>query len=150
MFYTHVVSSERWTTRRTRAAASGGAREVADEHVGVYTIAVASRLTRMHPQTLRKYERAGLLKPSRQSGNSRLYSEADLRRLRRIHYLVDTRGLNVAGLELALAMSDRLDAVRPDATRAELKSAIDEAAGMSREPRSDGSRAGPRQRRGLA
>jgi MerR family transcriptional regulator/heat shock protein HspR len=92
----------------------------------VYTIAVAARLTRMHPQTLRKYERAGLVCPSRPSGNQRFYSEADVRRLRRIRHLVDERGVNIAGLELALAMTDRLDALGEDATRAELQAAIDD------------------------
>ena len=105
-----------------------------DESDGLYTMAVASRLTEMHPQTLRKYERAGLIRPSRQSGNQRLYSEADVRRLRRIRYLVEARGVNIAGLELALRMADRLDAVGSDATRAELQDAIDQAADMSREP----------------
>jgi MerR family transcriptional regulator, heat shock protein HspR len=101
---------------------------------GLYTMAVAARLTRMHPQTLRKYERAGLIRPSRQSGNQRLYSEADVRRLRRIRYLVDVRGVNIAGLELSLGMADRLDSVGSDATRAELQQTIDEVADMSREP----------------
>jgi MerR family transcriptional regulator, heat shock protein HspR len=105
-----------------------------DERDGVYSIAVASRLTGMHPQTLRKYERAGLLTPIRQGGNQRLYSEADIQRLRRIQYLVEVRGVNVAGLELALAMSDRLDALGSDATHAEMQTAIDEASDMSREP----------------
>ena len=101
---------------------------------GLYTMAVAARLTGMHPQTLRKYERAGLIKPSRQSGNQRLYSEADVRRLRRIRYLVEVRGVNIAGLELSLGMSDRLDAVGSDATHAELRQTIDEVSDMSREP----------------
>jgi MerR family transcriptional regulator/heat shock protein HspR len=105
-----------------------------DESDGLYTMAVASRITGMHPQTLRKYERAGLIRPSRQSGNQRLYSDADVRRLRRIRYLVEARGVNIAGLELALRMADRLDAVGSDATRAELQDAIDQAADMSREP----------------
>lgn len=105
-----------------------------DERDGVYAIAVASRLTGMHPQTLRKYERAGLLTPSRQRGNQRLYSDADIRRLRRIRYLVEVRGVNIAGLELAMAMSDRLDAVGSDATQAELQTAVDEASEMAREP----------------
>ena len=99
----------------------------------VYTMAVAARLTRMHPQTLRKYERAGLLTPSRQAGNQRLYTDGEIRRLRRIRYLVEERGLNVAGLELALAMTDRLDAIGPDATRAEMQTALDEAADLSRQ-----------------
>jgi DNA-binding transcriptional MerR regulator len=105
-----------------------------DERDGLYTMAVAARLTGMHPQTLRKYERAGLLRPARQAGNQRLYSPADIARLRRIQYLVEDRGLNVAGIELALAVSDRLDAVGADATAAELHKAIDEAGDLSRQP----------------
>jgi MerR family transcriptional regulator/heat shock protein HspR len=107
---------------------------VIDESDGVYTMAVASRLTGMHPQTLRKYERAGLLTPLRQPGNQRLYSEVDIRRLRRIRYLVEVKGVNIAGLELTLAMSDRLDAIGSDATHAELQTAVDEASEMAREP----------------
>jgi MerR family transcriptional regulator/heat shock protein HspR len=119
------VSEPRATDRPTEAEDRGG----------VYTIAVAARLTGMHPQTLRKYERAGLLRPSRHAGNQRFYSDADIRRLRRIQYLVGERGLNVAGLELALAMSDRLDALEPEASRAEMQTAIDEVSEMSRERR---------------
>lgn len=105
-----------------------------DESDGLYTMAVASRLTGMHPQTLRKYERAGLIRPSRQSGNQRLYSEADVRRLRRIRYLVEVRGVNIAGLELTLRMADRLDALGSEPTPAELQDAVDQVADMSREP----------------
>ena len=112
-----------------------------DEGDGLFTMAVASRLTGMHPQTLRKYERAGLITPARQSGNQRLYSEADVRRLSRIRYLVEVRGVNVAGLELALRMADRLDAVESDATRAQMRKALDQVASMSREP--GGTRTGP-------
>ena len=104
-----------------------------DEGGGLYTMAVASRLTGMHPQTLRKYERAGLIRPSRQSGNQRLYSDADVRRLRRIRYLVEVRGINIAGLELTLRMTDRLDALGIRPTRAELQDAIDDVGDMSRE-----------------
>ena len=100
----------------------------------VYTMSVAARLTGMHPQTLRKYERAGLITPARPSGNQRLYSQNDVDRLKRIQYLVDERGVNVAGLELAFAMSDRLDRIDADATRAEMRSAINEASEMSRRP----------------
>lgn len=101
-------------------------------------MAVASRLTGMHPQTLRKYERAGLLLPSRVSGNQRLYSEADVQRLRRIQYLVESRGLNIAGLGMTLAMSDRLDDVGPQSTRAEIQAALDEVGEMSRDADRDG------------
>jgi MerR family transcriptional regulator/heat shock protein HspR len=111
------------------------ARPGTDESDGLYTMAVASRLTGMHPQTLRKYERAGLIRPARQSGNQRLYSEADVRRLRRIRYLVEVRGVNIAGLELTLRMADRLDALGSEPTPAELQDAVDQVADMSREPR---------------
>jgi MerR family transcriptional regulator/heat shock protein HspR len=100
----------------------------------VYTIAVASRLTGMHPQTLRKYERAGLLTPARPSGNQRLYSDADVERLKRIQFLVDEKGVNIAGLELALAMTDRLDELTSDSSASDVKDAIREAGEMSRQP----------------
>ena len=98
----------------------------------LYTMAVAARLTGMHPQTLRKYERAGLITPARPSGNQRLYSQTDIDRLKRIKHLADERGINVAGLELAFAMSDRLDRIEPDATRSEMRTGIDEASDLSR------------------
>ncbi len=100
----------------------------------VYSITVAARLAGLHPQTLRKYERAGLLKPARQAGNRRTYSDADVRRLRRIQYLVEGRGLNVAGLAMTLAIADRLETVSPEASADELRVAIDEATRPSRDP----------------
>jgi MerR family transcriptional regulator/heat shock protein HspR len=96
-----------------------------DEREPLYTMAVAARLTRMHPQTLRKYERAGLLRPAR-DGSQRLYSDADIRRLRRIRYLVEERGLNVAGLEMMLSMADRLDIVDAESSNDDLRTAIAE------------------------
>ena len=100
----------------------------------VYTIAVAARLTGMHPQTLRKYERAGLLTPARPSGNQRLYSQADIERLKRIQFLVEDKGVNIAGLELALQMSDRLDRIHSSSSSDEMHSAIDDAGTFSRRP----------------
>jgi len=105
-----------------------------EEDEAVYTIAVAARLTRMHPQTLRKYERAGLIRPTRSAGSQRFYSRADVARLRRIQYLVEQRGLNIAGVELALGMTDQLDALAPTSTAEELRTAIDEATRRSRVP----------------
>lgn len=70
---------------------------------GVYVMRVASMLTGMHPQTLRKYERAGLLSPSR-SKTLRMYSDEDIARLKVIKRLVDEVGLNLAGVELALKL----------------------------------------------
>ena len=106
-----------------------------DEHEPVYAIAIAARLSRMHPQTLRKYERAGLIRPARQSGNQRLYSSADVTRLRRIRYLVEERGLNVAGIEMTLSMVDRLDRIDPAASAEELRSIIDGVVRLSEDRR---------------
>ena len=78
----------------------------------VYVISVVSRLLGMHPQTLRKYERAGLVRPSRSEGMLRMYSDNDVSRLRLIKHLVDDFGLNLAGVELVLRMRERLVSFR--------------------------------------
>ncbi|MBI2847046.1 MAG: MerR family transcriptional regulator [Chloroflexi bacterium] len=75
---------------------------------GVYVISVAARLLSVHPQTLRKYERVGLIQPLRSSGMLRLYSEEDVARLRLIKHLVEDMGLNLAGVELALSFAAKL------------------------------------------
>ena len=74
-------------------------------------IAGASAAVAMHPQTLRKYERAGLLRPARRSGGSRHYSAEDIARLELIKHLADVRRINVAGMVLALAVHDELVAL---------------------------------------
>lgn len=79
---------------------------------GVYIISVAARILEMHPQTLRKYERAGLVTPSRTVGMLRLYSEEDIARLRLIKHLVGDLGLNLAGVQLVLEAFNRLLAIR--------------------------------------
>ena len=77
---------------------------------GVYVISVASKMLSMHPQTLRKYERVGLVRPSRTDGMLRLYSQEDIARLKLIKYLVDDLGLNLAGVRLILNIfNDLLD-----------------------------------------
>jgi MerR family transcriptional regulator, heat shock protein HspR len=73
-----------------------------------YMISVAADLVGMHPQTLRIYEQKGLVRPRRTAGNTRLYSEADLDRLRTIQRLTSELGLNLAGVELVLRMEDQL------------------------------------------
>ena len=78
----------------------------------VFVISVAARLLEMHPQTLRKYEREGLIAPSRTSGNLRLYSDEDLERLRQVNHLVRERGLNLAGVQLALELTMQLRALQ--------------------------------------
>lgn len=79
---------------------------------GVYVISVAARILDMHPQTLRKYERVGLIMPSRTRGMSRLYSDEDIARLKLIKRLVDDLGLNHAGVHLAIEMFNRLIRMR--------------------------------------
>ena len=74
----------------------------------LYVISVAARLLGMHAQTLRKYERERFIEPSRTKGRLRLYSAEDIERLRQIKHLVEDRGLNLAGVELALTLSEWL------------------------------------------
>jgi len=95
-----------------------------DANQAVYVISVAAELTGMHPQTLRMYERKGLLDPSRTSGGSRRFSERDLERLRHIQELTAT-GLNLEGVRWVLQLEaevsrlrDELDAVRTQAVDA--------------------------------
>ena len=73
-----------------------------------YMISVAAELVGMHPQTLRMYEQKGLVQPQRTAGNTRLYSEADLERLRLIQKLTTQLGLNLAGVEAVLELEDQL------------------------------------------
>jgi MerR family transcriptional regulator, heat shock protein HspR len=73
-----------------------------------YMISVAADLVGMHPQTLRIYEQRGLVRPKRTAGNTRLYSDADLERLRTIQRLTTELGLNLAGVEVVLRMEDQL------------------------------------------
>jgi MerR family transcriptional regulator/heat shock protein HspR len=78
----------------------------------LFVISVAARLVKMHPQTLRKYEREGLIAPSRTQGNLRLYSDQDIERLRQVKYLVEDRGLNLAGVQMVLEITRRLRDIR--------------------------------------
>ncbi len=78
----------------------------------VFVISVAARLVEMHPQTLRKYEREGLVAPSRTVTNLRLYSDQDIERLRQVKHLVEDRGLNLAGVQLALEVTRDLRMLR--------------------------------------
>jgi MerR family transcriptional regulator, heat shock protein HspR len=74
----------------------------------MYMISVAAELAGMHPQTLRTYESKGLVRPQRTPGGTRLYSEADVERLRVIQRLTTELGLNLAGVELVLRLEDEL------------------------------------------
>jgi MerR family transcriptional regulator/heat shock protein HspR len=90
-----------------------GLDETESDDAGEYfTISVVSRMYGIHPQTLRLYEREGLLVPHRSEGNRRLYSREDLRRLKIILNLTRDLGVNLAGVEIILGMRDRMRALQ--------------------------------------
>jgi MerR family transcriptional regulator/heat shock protein HspR len=76
---------------------------------GAYMISVVAEMYEIHPQTLRLYEREGLLKPSRSEGNTRLYTEEDLKRLEFILSLARDLGVNIAGIGIILNMRERIE-----------------------------------------
>jgi MerR family transcriptional regulator/heat shock protein HspR len=79
----------------------------------LYFISMAARLLDMHPQTLRKYERLGLVRPTRTVGSMRVYSQDELERLRLIKHLVDEAGVNLAGVQRLLAIAEAVQRLRP-------------------------------------
>ena len=93
----------------------------------VFMISVAAELADMHPQTLRMYEVKGLISPKRSPKGTRLYSQADVERLRKIQRLTSEEGLNLAGVESVLDLEDRLQRMR-----AEVSKLRDEATEMER------------------
>jgi MerR family transcriptional regulator/heat shock protein HspR len=89
--------------RRTRITAK------VERDRGVFMISVAAELAEMHPQTLRMYEQRGLIEPKRSPKGTRLYSQADVERLRRIQEMTTELGLNLAGVERVLELETKLD-----------------------------------------
>lgn len=83
-----------------------------DKNEPVYMIGVAAKLCEMHPQTLRLYERIGLVKPDRLGKKNRLYSDADIDRLRQIQRLTHDLGVNLAGVEVILNLLEQMDDMR--------------------------------------
>jgi MerR family transcriptional regulator/heat shock protein HspR len=104
-------------------SASGNQRRVTrveatiDEERGVFMISVAAELAHMHPQTLRIYEARGLIRPQRSAKNTRLYSQRDVERLRRIQQMTSEQGLNLAGVETVLEMEERVERMRAELER---------------------------------
>ena len=97
---------------------------------GVYVISVAARILDMHPQTLRKYERVGLVLPSRTGGMSRLYSDEDVAKLRLIKHLVENLGLNLAGVHMAMNLFNKMIVMRAQMAQLEgpqLRRALNES-----------------------
>ena len=88
-----------------------------DEERGVFMISVAAELAEMHPQTLRIYEARGLIHPKRSPKNTRLYSQRDVERLRRIQRMTSEEGLNLAGVVTVLALEERVEKMRAELER---------------------------------
>jgi len=88
-----------------------------NEKQPVYMIGVAAQLCGVHPQTLRQYERLGLVVPARVGAKNRLYSEIDIKRVRRIQHLTQDMGVNLAGVELILRLLDDMEEIKNDMDR---------------------------------
>jgi MerR family transcriptional regulator, heat shock protein HspR len=98
--------------KRDNQKTTDGRKELFAEARGVFMISVAAELAGMHPQTLRVYEARGLIKPSRSPKQTRLYSQRDVERLRRIQELTTEFGLNLAGVDRVLALEEKMDTMR--------------------------------------
>jgi MerR family transcriptional regulator/heat shock protein HspR len=104
----------------------------------LYLISVAARLLGMHPQTLRKYERLGLVQPHRRMGSMRVYTRDELDRLRLIKHLVEELGINLAGVQRLLSIAEVVERMRPltrealerDESRRQLEREIERLCGM--------------------
>jgi MerR family transcriptional regulator, heat shock protein HspR len=93
-----------------------------DEDRGVFMISVAAELAEMHPQTLRMYEARGLIAPKRSPKNTRLYSQLDVEKLRRIQQMT-AAGLNLAGVEMVLGLEARVEKMRAELERMRARAA---------------------------
>jgi len=103
--------------RRSRAAGYTRVEATIDSERGVFMISVAAELADMHPQTLRMYEARGLITPKRSPKQTRLYSQRDVERLRRIQRMTGEEGLNLAGVEAVLKMEDQVARMRSELER---------------------------------
>ncbi len=88
-----------------------------NKKIKTYSISVVAKLYEVHPQTLRMYEREGLIKPSRSEGNTRLFTDEDLERLEVILSLTRDLGVNLAGVEIILNMREKMDAMQKEFER---------------------------------
>lgn len=93
-----------------------------DDDEPMYVISIAARLLGLHQQTLRYYERVGLIRPKRTAGNIRMYSNADIQRVRTAQRLISELGVNLAGVDIILRMNEQIRRLQAEleATRAEL------------------------------
>ena len=99
------------------AAGDAAGRSLIDAERGVFMISVAAELADMHPQTLRMYEARGLIEPKRSPKNTRLYSQRDVERLRRIQQMTSEQGLNLAGVETVLELEKKVERMKAELER---------------------------------
>ncbi len=94
----------------------------------VFSISIVSRMVGIHQQTIRSYERIGLIKPSRSPGNTRVFSQHDVERLQRVLSLMNDLGVNLAGVEVVLRMSSQIEELQRELreTRGDLALAVEE------------------------
>jgi MerR family transcriptional regulator/heat shock protein HspR len=140
------MATRRTTTRTTTTTSSSGRTtttrvEVASDR-GVFMISVAAELADMHPQTLRMYEARGLIEPKRSPKGTRLYSHADVDRLRRIQEMTMELGLNLAGVERVLELEQQLESMQRkvaalDRRAAELTAEVQRLEELRRELRAE-------------
>jgi MerR family transcriptional regulator, heat shock protein HspR len=109
--------------KQSKQVRKTGEAERLDETRGVFMISVAAELAEMHPQTLRMYEARGLIRPKRSAKNTRLYSQRDVERLRRIQQMTNEEGLNLAGVETVLELERALERMRSELARMRERSA---------------------------
>jgi MerR family transcriptional regulator/heat shock protein HspR len=115
-------------------------REEVSVGVGYFAISVAARLLGVHAQTLRAYERQGLIVPSRTKGRIRLYSVDDIRRAQQVRRLIEDLGVNLAGVEVILRLTERIRALEAQVEQ------LQEALSATNQARPDTVRATPRTR----
>ncbi len=108
-----------WSSRRDDESAAARFHVGDSDDAPVYVISVAADLADLHPQTLRAYEREGLITPSRTEGGTRRYSRRDVERLRFIRTLTQDEGLNLAGVRVVLDLGEKLEAARRRVTELE-------------------------------
>lgn len=124
--------AERKQSKQIRKARAGSTEAGSlDVTRGVFMISVAAQLAEMHPQTLRMYEARGLITPHRSPKNTRLYSQRDVERLRRIQQMTTEEGLNLAGVEMVLDLERSMERMRGELARmrertAEMEKRIEE------------------------
>ena len=111
------MAEKKQSNRTRKGRTPSGEPNRLDETRGVFMISVAAELADMHPQTLRMYEARGLITPQRSAKNTRLYSQRDVERLRRIQRMTTEEGLNLAGVETVLELENTMKRMRVELAR---------------------------------